>query len=554
MTRAFTFVGLAALLPVAVFGQSTGAQTAFEATDVHVSADTANPFPYMKGPFIRGGRYELRTATMVDLIATAYGVDGDKVVGGPSWLEMDRYDAIGKIPTDSTPKAQKAMLQALLADRFKLVVHNDTKPLPAYALTAGKHAALKPAEGSGEPGCKFERPTGPPQAAGPQAAGPAPPPTFSYSCRNMTMAAFAEGMRNMAASFLYIGDNLVVDQTGLQGAWDFDFKYTQRGRSAASAADTITIFDALDKQLGLKLEPAEVPMPVIVVDSVNRRPTDNLPGVPEILHVAPTPTEFDVAVVKPTDPDFKGMNFQIQPGGRVNLRGATLKFLIEQAWNLTDDMLVGAPKWMDTDRFDIVAKASTAVFTTETSSGPSTDVDFDAVMVMIRSLLADRFKLATHTEVRPVAAYTLTAVKPKLKKAEPSSRTRFREGPAKLDAKDPRNSNPALARLVTCQNMTMTQFAEKLQSIAPGYIHSPVLDATGLEGAWDFTLSFSPAGMGQGGGRGGDSGSPSGEAADPGTGLTLPEAVEKQIGLKLVMQKRPITVLVVDHAEQNPDN
>jgi uncharacterized protein (TIGR03435 family) len=258
--------------------------------------------------------------------------------------------------------------------------------------------------------------------------------------------------------------------------------------------------------------------------------------------------------VKPTDPDFKGMNFQIQPGGRVNLRGATLKFLIEQAWNLTDDMLVGAPKWMDTDRFDIVAKASTAVFTTETSSGPSTDVDFDAVMVMIRSLLADRFKLATHTEVRPVAAYTLTAVKPKLKKAEPSSRTRFREGPAKLDAKDPRNSNPALARLVTCQNMTMTQFAEKLQSIAPGYIHSPVLDATGLEGAWDFTLSFSPAGMGQGGGRGGDSGSPSGEAADPGTGLTLPEAVEKQIGLKLVMQKRPITVLVVDHAEQNPDN
>jgi uncharacterized protein (TIGR03435 family) len=102
--------------------------------------------------------------------------------------------------------------------------------------------------------------------------------------------------------------------------------------------------------------------------------------------------------------------------------------------------------------------------------------------------------------------------------------------------------------------MTMAQFAEKLQSIAPGYIHSPVLDATGLDGAWDFTLSFSPAGMAQGGGgRGGDSGAAT-EASDPSTGLTLLEAVEKQIGLKLELRKRPIPVLVIDHAEQNPDN
>jgi uncharacterized protein (TIGR03435 family) len=490
---------------------------------------------------------------MVDLIAKAYGVNADKVVGGPSWLEMDRFDAIAKLPAGSTPESRKAMLQALLADRFKLVVHNDTKPLPAYALTVGKHPALKKADGSGETGCKFTRPT-----PGPQGAGPSPtPPTFLYSCHNMTMAAFVEGMRDMAASFQYLGDNLVADQTGLEGAWDFDFKYTQRARAATAAADMITIFDAIDKQLGLKLEPAQVPMPVLVVDSVNRKPIDNPPGVKESLHLAPAPTEFDVAVVKPTDPDYRGMNFNIQPGGRVDLRGTTLKFLIEQAWNLTDDMLVGAPKWMDTDRFDIVAKASTAVFE-GSSPGQSMDIDFDAVLQMVRTLLADRFKLATHFEDRPVAAYTLIAVKPKLKKADPSSRTLFKEGPATLDAKDPRNSNPALARLVTCQNMTMAQFAEKLQSIAPGYIHSPVLDATGIEGAFDFTLSFSPAGLAQGGGgRGGDTAPPSGaaiEASDPSTGLTLLEAVEKQLGLKLVMQKRPISVLVIDHVEQNPDN
>jgi uncharacterized protein (TIGR03435 family) len=539
--RAVLFISAVPLLCGVALCQSPGVQPAFEAADVHVSPHSSNPFPYLKGPFVRDGRYELRTATMVDLIATAYGVEADKVVGGPSWLEMDRFEVTAKLSPNATPEMQKAMLRALLADRFKLALHNDNKPLPAYALTAGKHPALKQADGSGEAGCKFTRPT-----AEPQTGGPNPPPPFLYACRNMTMAAFVEGMRNMAAAWLYVGDNIVADQTGLQGAWDFDFKYTQRGRSAASVADTITIFDALDKQLGLKLEPAQVPMPVIVVDSVNRKPTDNLPGVTESLKIAPAPTEFDVAAVKPTDPDFKGMNFQIQPGGRVNLRGMTLQSLVEQAWNLTDDMLVGAPKWMDTDRFDIVAKASTAAF----GSGPSADVDFDAVVLMIRALLADRFKLATHMEDRPVAAYTLTAIKAKLKKADPASRTRFKEGPATLEAKDPRNSNPALARLVTCQNMTMAQFAEELQSIAPGYIHSPVLDATGIDGAWDFTLSFSPAGMAQaGGGRGGD-----GEAADPSTGLTLLEAIEKQLGLKLVMQKRMIPVLVIDHVEHTPDN
>lgn len=75
--------------------------------------------------------------------------------------------------------------------------------------------------------------------------------------------------------------------------------------------------------------------------------------------------------------------------------------------------------------------------------------------------------MATHTKARPVAAYMPTAVKTKLKRADPANRTRFREAPAKSDPEDPRNSNPTLARLVTCQ--TMTQFAEKLQSIAGIY-------------------------------------------------------------------------------------
>ena len=77
---------------------------------------------------------------MVDLIRTAYGVDADKVLGGPSWLESDRFDVIAKAPPSATPETAKLMLQALLAERFKLVVHTDSHALPGFVLTVGKKA------------------------------------------------------------------------------------------------------------------------------------------------------------------------------------------------------------------------------------------------------------------------------------------------------------------------------------------------------------------------------------------------------------------------------
>jgi uncharacterized protein (TIGR03435 family) len=175
---------------------------------------------------------------------------------------------------------------------------------------------------------------------------------------------------------------------------------------------------------------------------------------------------------------------------------------------------------------------------------------------MLRALIVDRFKMTTHMEDRPVTAYKLTAVKPKLNKADPANRTAWKEGPAPA-SKDPRDSNPVLSRLVTCTNMTMAQLADLLQSIAPGYIHNPVLDATGIEGAFDFTFNFSPAGAVQngGGGRGGAPPPPPGGAAassDPSGAVSLFDALNKQLGLKLEMQKRPMPVLVIDHIEQKP--
>jgi uncharacterized protein (TIGR03435 family) len=186
--------------------------------------------------------------------------------------------------------------------------------------------------------------------------------------------------------------------------------------------------------------------------------------------------------------------------------------------------------------------------------GQDTSVDIDDLKAMLRQLITERFRLKTHYEDRPVTAYTLLADKPKMAKADPSNRTGFREGPP-TGQRDQRNE--ILGRMVTVRNMSMQQFAEDLQRLAGGYIRVPVEDRTGLDGSYDFTLTFTPIGLlsGPGRGRGGDGGTAAAGdgASDPSGGLSLFDAVNKQLGLKLEMRKRPMKVLVIDSIQEKPD-
>jgi uncharacterized protein (TIGR03435 family) len=134
-----------------------------------------------------------------------------------------------------------------------------------------------------------------------------------------------------------------------------------------------------------------------------------------------------------------------------------------------------------------------------------------------------------------------------MKKADPNERTRWHEGVAP-DAKADKNTNATLGRLVTCENVSMAQFAEMLPNIAPGYLRTNVVDATGLEGGFDFTFSFSPLGAlqqvrAQATGE-------NAESSDPTGGLSLFDALNKQLGLKLDTVKRPVKVLVIDKIER----
>lgn len=531
MTRAFTSTGLVVLFAGVLFGQAgiTAAETSetvFEAADVHVSPRVR--MPSMASGGLRGTRWLVRQATMVDLISLAYNTDNDKILAGPSWLDTDRFDVSARAPAGSTPEQARLMMQAMLAQRFSLKIHKDSKELPGFVLAAGNgKTKMKPAaDAAAQTNCQG-RQTGAADAV----------PQQVVECKGMSMDDFARIVVNWANSS---GSGL--NKTGLEGKWDFTIQWTPPGLLARAGADGISIFDAVDKQLGLKLESGKVMQPVIYVDSVNEVPTPNAADIAKFMPPPPA-LEFDAAVIKPTNPDFKGTRINIQ-GNRIDIQGATLSILLEQFYDVTSDMVQDAPKFMEEDRWDINAKMIS------TDPGQPAQGDPETRTKLIMKLLEDRFKLKVHFEDRVVPAYTLTSVKPKMAKADPETRSGCYEGPGP-DGKDPRVANPLLSRLLYCRNVTMAQFADQLPQRANGYVHSSVLDKTGLTGSWDFTLSFSPIGILQNSLQG--PGQPgAGVAADPNGALSLPDAVSKQLGLKLALEKRPASVLVIDHVERQP--
>ena len=207
------------------------------------------------------------------------------------------------------------MLQSLLTERFKLVVHKDSQPFPAYVLLAEKKPLLKEGDGSGDTGCRVQdapagdgvvRLTMMNSNGTTSTMALAPGGIVHYLCRNMTMAAFRRRSAGHDRA-RNLGNIPVFDKTDIAGRWNFDVKWSTQinGPATANAVERISVADALEKQLGLKLEQEQAPTPVLVVDSAERGPTANAPEVSKVLPVQyPPPTAFEVAEVKPTDPDL----------------------------------------------------------------------------------------------------------------------------------------------------------------------------------------------------------------------------------------------------------
>jgi uncharacterized protein (TIGR03435 family) len=210
---------------------------------------------------VRGTHFMTVNTTVMDLITVAYDVQQKQVVGGPDWISSDKFDIDGEPDVPGTPDLNqlKTMVQKLLADRFALKFHRETKSMSAYVLTVAKDGP-KLSKSQGDPNglpSLFFRQLG------------------VLTVRNATMTEFARLMQTA------VFDRPVVDQTGLQGQWDFTLKWTpdesqfggmgMKVPPPSDAADAPPpLFTAIQEQIGLKLEAGKAPVPVLVLDHVEQ--------------------------------------------------------------------------------------------------------------------------------------------------------------------------------------------------------------------------------------------------------------------------------------------
>ena len=214
--------------------------------------------------FQPGGRFSATNVPLRILIALAYRVRPEAVTGGPGWLGADRFDIVAKAAQTTPPDGIRRMLQTLLAERFKLQLHSEKKEMPAYALVPGKSGTrLQPSEAELLTNQRCH-------------AGAPIPGRQHLVCEHMTLAMFADTLQEIAPRDI---DVPVRDQTGTPGTYKFDLAWTPAVRSATTDAPDLsggpTLFEALESQLGLKLERKKLLLQVIVIDSVERVPSEN---------------------------------------------------------------------------------------------------------------------------------------------------------------------------------------------------------------------------------------------------------------------------------------
>lgn len=216
-----------------------------------------------------GGRLVMHNVPMKVMIMFAYHLRPEAVTG-PPWLESERFDLVAKAPETAAPNDLRRMLQTLLGERFKLAVHSESKLMPAYALVLGKSG---PKLQASETALLREQRCVP---------GPSQPGQRHVDCKHITLPLLADYLQELAPRDFTVP---VVDQTGLTGAFDFKLDWTPSARPSATADDAPastasaetgpSIFDAVEVQLGLRLERKKLPLPVVVVDRVERVPIEN---------------------------------------------------------------------------------------------------------------------------------------------------------------------------------------------------------------------------------------------------------------------------------------
>jgi uncharacterized protein (TIGR03435 family) len=262
---------------------------------------------------------------------------------------------------------------------------------------------------------------------------------------------------------------------------------------------------------------------------------------------------FDVVSVKRTGPDAGA---SIVGGGRGQYQALNvpLRVTITNAWNLRDHQIVGAPAWLVSDRFDIVAKEPEGTFTDEQRR------------LMIQALLIERFRLQAHVETRELPIYNLVLLRadgrpgPELKPTAVDCAALRKERAA--TPADPPRPIPNIDERVPCnqrgffgpQGVTINASGRTLEQIATAlgtYADRTVVNKTGLKGEYDMLLKFRP----EAGGPMGGLAPPLSTTGDPLSDLApLGVAVREQLGLRLEPARGPVQVLVIDSISPPTEN
>ena len=238
--------------------------------------------------------------------------------------------------------------------------------------------------------------------------------------------------------------------------------------------------------------------------------------------------QFEIATIRPDTSGEQGAQLGPRPGGRLIGTNQTVRNLIRNAFNVQPDQLLGGPDWMDSDRFDIQAKAADADLNEKGM------LSYPQFMLRLQSLLEDRFKMVTHWETRERPVYVLMVASagklgPNLKPHtgdcnRPPGTAPSPSAPATFCGT---RFNPASGQ-VTGAGITMETFSRNLSGGTGRYI----IEKTGLTGAYDLELAYTP------------------DQSATTTGPSLFTALQEQLGLRLDAQRAPIDVLVVDRVER----
>jgi uncharacterized protein (TIGR03435 family) len=250
---------IAVSLAVVANAQTAGEQR-FEVVSIRVAAPR-NPDPYV-GPRTGGpgtsdpGRFTWEYAPPLSILVNAFGLGAFQIVG--SGLEEERYDITAKVPAGTTADGLNVMLQNLLIDRLGLKFHHESRVMAVYELTVAKNGPkLKESDGSvAESGARY-----------------------TNGVMRLTLARSTIGW--LAGQLGVELERNVIDKTGLKGAYDFQLEYSHEGlrpfpgAPASVPGNAPSLFTAVQEQLGLKLEAAKEPVDVLVIDQINKTPTDN---------------------------------------------------------------------------------------------------------------------------------------------------------------------------------------------------------------------------------------------------------------------------------------